>query len=400
MRILLISHTCQSRTEGQPKADCLARLGDVELRVLVPQRWKRYGRWREAEQPLSDRFEYEIGRVRWPWLGPAQSYLHWYPGLARVVREFEPDVIDLWEEPWSLVSVQACRVRDRHRPGARIVSETEQNINKRLPPPFEAFRRSTLRHADYAVGRSREAVEVLRAKGYTGPAEVVPNAVDVSRFRPLERAAARRALGLDGFIVGYVGRLVQAKGIADLIDALARTPQPMRLVLAGDGTDEADFRAQAEARGVADRVHWLGPRSPEQLPELFNACDVLALPSRTTPRWKEQFGRVLIEAQACGVPVIGSDSGGIPEVVGAGGLVVPERSPAALADAIRRLAADPAEARQLGRQGRQQVHDHCTWQRVAERMHAIYHKTLSHPPAPTTTATTANPPAHPNPIDA
>ncbi len=67
----------------------------------------------------------------------------------------------------------------------------------------------------------------------------------------------------------------------------------------------------------------------------MNAIDVFVLPSRTTPRWKEQFGRVIIEAQACGTPVIGSDSGAIPEVVGKGGWIVPERDPPGLANALR-----------------------------------------------------------------
>ncbi len=379
MRVLLISHTCQSQTEGQPRADRLARLPGVELCVLVPDRWKRYGQWREAAPPISEAFRYEVGRVRRPWVGPAQTYLHGYPGLKRLVREFEPDVIDLWEEPWSFVSVQAIRVRNRYWPAAKIVSETEQNIDKTLPPPFERFRRYTLRHADFVVGRSREAVEVVRRKGYAGPAAVVPNAVAVELFRPMGRSACRKQLGLDpdASIAGYVGRLVEAKGIADLIEALARQQRPSQLMLIGAGPDEAAFRALADRHGVADRVRFVGPKPLDELPDWMNALDVLVLPSRTTASWKEQFGRVLIEAQACRVPVIGSDSGGIPEVIGASGLVVPERDPAALAAALDRLAGDPDEAGRLGEVGYQQVHDGCTWERVAERMLQIYQQALA-----------------------
>src|ERR1700722_14746258 len=189
MRVLLISHTCQSITEGQPKAHALAALGDVNLRVLVPDRWRRYGQWRMAQPPGNAAFEFQMGRVRFPWVGPAQFYLHYYPELAKTLLEFKPDVIDLWEEPWGLVSVHACRLRRRLLPSAKIVSETEQNIDKRLPFPFERFRAYTLEQADYAVGRSHEAVEVLRKKGYTGRAEVVPNAVDAEMFQPLDRLA-------------------------------------------------------------------------------------------------------------------------------------------------------------------------------------------------------------------
>lgn len=379
MRVLLISHTSQSRTEGQPKAHHLGQIPGLELRVVVPDRWKHYGQWRLPDPPLSDTFGYEPARVRLPWLGPAQFYLHHYPDLARILADFKPDVIDLWEEPWALVSAQACRLRRRLCPTARIVSETEQNILKKLPPPFERIRAYTLKHADHAVARNTEAVGVLRAKGYRGAATVVPNGVDADLFRPLDRAACRAALDLTGFVVGYVGRLVDEKGLLDLVESLPDCPAQANLLFVGSGPLEADLRAAAQRLGVADRVRLLPARPLTELPTVMNAIDVLALPSRTTARWKEQFGRVLIEASACGTPIIGSRSGAIPDVVGQAGLTVPERDPRALAGAITQLAADPAAARHMGQEGRRQVEELYTWQRVAERMFAVYQSVLAGP---------------------
>jgi glycosyltransferase involved in cell wall biosynthesis len=376
MRILLISHTCQSRTEGQPKARCLAQLPGVELRVIVPRWWKHYGRWRAAELPAERDFDVDALDARWPWAGPAQFYLHWYPQLRRVLHEFRPDVIDLWEEPWGLVSAHACRLRNRICPAARIVSETEQNIDKTLPFPFERFRAYTLRNADYAVARNAEAVRVLRAKGYTGPAEVVPNAVDTQLFRPMDRDTCRSELGVRGFVVGYVGRLVEEKGLTDLVDALPACPPQVNAVFVGSGPLGDELIRRADHIGVGNRVRFIPGLPLDELPKVMNAFDLLALPSRTTPRWKEQFGRVLIEAQACGVPVVGSDSGAIPEVVGGGGVVVPERDPSALAAAINALAADAPHRARLAEIGRRQVEVNYTWERVARRMHAIYEKVL------------------------
>ena len=372
MRVLLISHTCQSRREGQPKAAHLGRLPGVELRVLVPDRWRDYGRWRGAETPLEDSFQFEVGRVRWPWSGPGQWYLHHYPDLAKTLREFQPDIIDLWEEPWGLVSAQTAWLRDRLVPHAQIVSETEQNLAKTLPPPFETFRSYTLRRARFVVGRSAEAVENIRAKGYRGPAAVVPNAVDTDLFRPLDREACRQALGLSGFVVGYVGRLVEEKGLDDMVDALARCPDDVNLLLVGSGEYQETLRARARARGLADRVRFLPSRPMDELPPVMNAVDALALPSRTTATWKEQFGRVIIEAQACETPVLGSDSGAIPDVIGAGGLIFPERDPAGLASAVMELRKAPERARTLGRIGRGQTEERYTWRRVAERMRDVY----------------------------
>ena len=380
MRVLLISHTCQSRREGQPKAAALSRLPGVELRVLVPHRWREYSLWRGAEPPLDASFEYQIGHVRWPWSGPGQWYMLWYPELAQILKEFQPDIIDLWEEPWGLVSAQTVWLRSRLVRHAKIISETEQNVAKKLPPPFESFRSYTLSHADFVIGRSAEAVENIRTKGYAGPASAVPNAVDTGLFQPMDRTECRRALGLSGFVAGYLGRLVEEKGLADMVAALALCPPEVNLVFAGSGAFQSALEAQAAALGLTGRVTFLPPRPQDDLPPLMNALDALVLPSRTTPRWKEQFGRVIIEAQACETPVIGSDSGAIPGVVGQGGLIFPEGNAEALAAAISALHSDPDAARERGRIGRRRVEECYTWARVAEQMWKIY-RDLSGQPA-------------------
>ena len=203
MRVLMIAQQMQVRNEGQPKAERLAAFPDIELKVLVPDRYYVDGKkLRRPDPPKRPGYSYHVEKVLWPWTGPGQWYLHWYPRLASVLRSFRPDVIDLWEEPWGLVSAHACRLRNQLLPATRIISETEQNIDKVLPFPFENFRRFTLRNADFVIGRNSEAVEITRRKGYRGPAAVVPNGVDVDLFKPLDRDAARQALGLSGFVCG------------------------------------------------------------------------------------------------------------------------------------------------------------------------------------------------------
>ena len=157
MKVLLISHTCQSRSEGQPRAHELANLPGLELTLLVPDRWKRYGDWRRAQTPIDADFRFVEGKIMWPSSGPGQTYLHWYPALPRLLKQIQPDIIDIWEEPWSLVAAQTCFWRDRVCSGAKIVAETEQNIDKKLPPPFENFRSYVLKRADTLVGRNAES---------------------------------------------------------------------------------------------------------------------------------------------------------------------------------------------------------------------------------------------------
>ena len=375
MKIVLIAHACQVSNEGQQRAEQLGRLPGIDLRVITPDRWYEYGAWRHSQIPLTPSYRLQVEKVRLPWSGPAQWYFHHYPKLGDTLKNFRPDVIDLWEEAWGLVSVHACWLRSRLLPSAKIVSETEANIPRTHPFPFKQFRSYTLRNTDYAVARQTEGVAVLRAKGYTGPVEVIGNAVDAERFRPLDREACKRTLGVSGFVAGYVGRLIEAKGLMDIIEALPKVPgSPVTLVFVGSGEFQAVLQRRVDELGLTARVRFFPPRKMTELPEVMNALDALLLVSRTTPTWKEQFGRVIIEAHACETPVIGSDSGAISEIIDRGGLTVREGNSEDIAAALSKLRDDPALAREMGRLGRRQVEELYTWKRVSERMRDIYLK--------------------------
>jgi glycosyltransferase involved in cell wall biosynthesis len=352
---------------------------DVQCRLLVPHRWNSYGIWQTPEASADARLDVQVGKVMWPWTGPCQWYLHWYRDLSLIFREYRPDVIHLWEEPWGLVTVQAARLRNRWLPATRLIVETEQNINKKLPFPFEWFRSVTLRNADFLVARSHEASAVARAKGYGGPWGVVGYGIDPNVFKSTDRGEARRAFGFSGFVIGYAGRLVTEKGLNDLVEALVTLPSHVNLVLVGTGPLRGDLERQAEALGVGARIRFIAPQRAADLSRLMNGLDAFALVSRTTARWKEQFGRVIIEAQACGVPVIGSDSGAIPKVVGPGGLIVRERSPHEIAAAILRVERDANLRNQLGRAGFAQVAEKYTWQHVSDCLLQIYQSVRRRP---------------------
>lgn len=334
--------------------------------------------------PRDPNYCYQAEEVRWPWLPGAQNYLHYYPHFARILREVRPDIIDLWEEPWGLVSAHACWLRDRVLPTARILSETEQNLNKKLPPPFEHFRRYVLRKADYLIGRSREAVEVARIKGYAGPARVVGNGVDPALFFPRDREACRSRLfpdwGAQEFLAIYVGRLVAEKGVEEMIHALQFAPPSVRLAFIGSGPMDSVIRAEASRKGVTDRIRLIPACPPQALVDYMAAADALILMSRTTQRWKEQFGRVIIEAQACGTPVIGSSSGAIPEVVGTGGLVVPEGDPKELGQALNRLVGESGLIEKLRGAALANAR-RFTWERIGVEMSSVYAE-LSKPRSP------------------
>jgi glycosyltransferase involved in cell wall biosynthesis len=171
------------------------------------------------------------------------------------------------------------------------------------------------------------------------PAErtlVLRNGVDLGLFCPRDRARARAALGIEGFTLLCVGSLIPRKGHDLVLEALAQLPD-CRLVIAGDGPRRAELEAFARRLGVGDRVRFLGETPHADLPDLYAAADVLLLPSS-----REGWANVLLEAMACGTPVVATDVNGTGEVVRsrAAGMLMPERTPQCLIETLGRLRAD------------------------------------------------------------
>jgi glycosyltransferase involved in cell wall biosynthesis len=147
--------------------------------------------------------------------------------------------------------------------------------------------------------------------------------------------------------------------------------------IVGAGPEQGRLTDLAQKLGLQERVR-LDPLIPStQMPALLAQWDALVLPSRTRPNWKEQFGRVLVEAMACGVPAVGSDSGELPNVIGDAGLVFPEGDVEALAAHLRALRDDPALRADLAARGRARALSGFTQQSVAEQTVAVYRAVLA-----------------------
>lgn len=273
------------------------------------------------------------------------------------VQGFSPDVVLVYGEEFSFILHQMMFVHHRLFPRAKLGFFTWNNLGivcgRRRWLKHWLWRR-TCRGTDFAVTGNSEGRRLLEDAGYPHHLITEPEiGVDETRFIPdhTRREAVRRELGLQGVVVGFVGRFTEAKGIIDLIDALAGCEPGIQVLLAGDGDLRDVLMARTSAAGL--RVHFTGNVSPEHMPDILRAMDCLVLPSRTTASWKEQFGLVLTEAMACGIPVVGSDSGAIPEVIGDAGIVFPEGDVMALRAALQQLVtSEPLRAR-LGQAGRE-----------------------------------------------
>ena len=347
----------------QRKAEEIARLG-VELTVLIPPAWgDRRGR-QAAERLYTDGYDLRVIPLRLN----GNFHLHYYPTLARELAALRPDVLHMDEEPYNLATWLALRAAGQA--GARATFFTWQNLYRRYPPPFSAMEQANYGRAAVAIAGSQDAAGVLRQKGYGGEIAVIPQfGVDPEAFAPCRDKPSGPAGGL---CIGYAGGLVHEKGVDLLLRAFATLGPRSSLLLAGEGEERAVLEQLAQDLGILERVTFLGRQASNSMAAFYNTLDVLVLPSRTQANWKEQFGRVLVEAMACQVPVVGSDSGEIPNVIGDGGLIFAEGDVQALGACLLRLANDAGLRQRLGERGRRRVLAHYTMGKIAEQTLAVY----------------------------
>ena len=359
LRVLSIAHTAVSRATGRLRYHPLADHADLDVHLVAPRHWDEFGRHSVCDPQDDPGITLHPMSVVFTRLPAVKWYLHFYPGLARLARKLRPDVIHLWEEPWSAVAMQAALFRGN----AALVLEVDQNILKRLPFPFEAMRRHVLRQTSLILSRSRQAEEVVRACGYTGPVRTIGYGVDTEVFYP-----ARDNLAKDPsrpLRIGYAGRIIEEKGLDDVLDALACANHKAQLAILGEGPYLGQLKQRVQALGLEDRVSFRGWGGPEDVAQFYRNADCSILMTRTTGDVKEQFGRAIIESQGCGVPVIGSTCGAIPEVTGKGGWIINERDHAALARLIDHLAGHREELKERGKAGLANVSRRFTYETVA-----------------------------------
>lgn len=202
-----------------------------------------------------------------------------------------------------------------------------------------------LGNADKVIFVSNALLNKAKSLSYSGTnAVVIPNGIDPKIFKPLDKEKIKRELGLNKKVVGYVGNLKYVKRadkFSEIFENIA-LKQEVEFLVVGDG--ELRENVEKECRQKSLKVKFLGRVPNDEVPYYMNAMDVMILPSRN-----EGFGAVIIEAQACGVPVVGSSNGGIPEAIGDGGMAVEEGEDfeKRFADAVVELLKNPINSSYL-----------------------------------------------------
>lgn len=370
MRLLIV--TSQFPIAGEPNRGRpiyqtvreLSRLAQV--RVISPV--ASYPRWAQPRSYLyraSDEHHSvpgcDVEYVRYPAL-PAVSRPFNGRLCARAIaapmRAFAPDlVLSYWLYPDAYGAMLAAR-----RIGAPLVVGARGSDLRVRDAVSRRLTRPVLRAARRLLVVSEDLGRVAERDYGADPDRIraIPNGCDAAIFHPADRAGARRALDLpaDAEVVTYVGRLVPEKGLRELLIAAGqlRASRPrLQLVLVGEGPMHAELAALAAAGDLP--VRFAGTRPPAEVARWMCASDLVTLPS-----YSEGHPNVLVEALACGRPVVATPVGGIPEVVdAASGVLVPARDPAALAEgldqALERDWDEAALARRFSRDWRQVAQD-------------------------------------------
>lgn len=394
-RRLAVVGATYANEEPRKKIASLAK--HFELTCLTSDRYTGYGlENRLADQPTPTSYQL----VGLPALGQPDSTTRYVlRGLGEALRRAKPEIVLVETEPWAWLRWQTWW--HARRLGYKVCFGEFSWENVRRPGLkgrlLSIIYRLAAWTADFVIGGNDDAGRFFLEKGL--PRErllVAPQlGVDESVFRPADKTlkAKRRAdLGLPGeaFLVGFSGRLLGMKGVPDLIEAMERLrAQPGRetvqLALLGPG------EIGPLLGGRTAKPDWLHVRpacSHAEMAHFIQALDLFVLPSREWNRhghqWREQFGHVLIEAMACGVPVLGSSCGAIPSVLGNPAQIFPEGDVTRLTEMLRSYAQDPALREETVRRQIHRVRENYTNDVLARHWADFLLRTA--PPAPRSAA--------------
>lgn len=294
--------------------------------------------------------------------------------LRDILRGGNWDMVHLFQDAYILPAFQPAYWTP---PNVPLVFFANQNLVKNYVPPFSWMERYCVDRCAGWIGCGETVLEALKQKGYgRKPHRRIGYGVDTEAFHPDKdmRERTRRHLGWDDSVpvVAFLGRLTPEKGIDLLTSVLGKLRVPWRALFIGNGPMRE--RLEQWSKNFADQVRIVSVRHDE-VPAYLNAADILCAPSQTAPNWREQFGRMIIEAFATGAAVVGSNSGEIPYVIGDAGFIVQENDEAAWVETLERLLTDDALRSEFGQRGRTRALEHFAWPVIA-RAHIDFFEEL------------------------
>ncbi|TAE60316.1 MAG: glycosyltransferase family 4 protein [Nostocales cyanobacterium] len=388
MKILVASHTYIVDLNCE-KLRALAKLEPgIEVTVVVPKKWQPGGVQNKIiETEYRDEGNFKIVPIS-NFSQNHQGLLTFGADLIGLLNKFLPDILHVEQGSRGLAYTQMILLNQLLGLKAKNVFFTWWNLPYELKLPVALLEKYNLNHSHGIISGNQDGADILRQRGYTGKIKVLPQlGVDETLFtpQPQPELAAKFGIQENEFVVGFVGRFVPEKGLLTLLKALVNIKdKPWKLLLLGRGDLKAELIKIATENNITEKVIFVESVPHDEVANYINLMNTLVLPSETTYKfktltavgWKEQFGHVLIEAMACKVPVIGSDSGEIPYVIGDAGLIFPEGDDQALASCLLQLMENPDLAKNLGEKGYEKAMLKYTNKAVAKQQYEFYQELM------------------------
>jgi glycosyltransferase involved in cell wall biosynthesis len=373
IKILVISHSSVVGSY-QAKLDLLTRYDGITVDLIVPPSWNEGGRKVEAETQRYSSFKtHVIPAYR---LNHIASYFYHPFQLRRVISEVKPSLIYIEEEPWSVAAWQA--VREGMKLRVPVVFFTWENNWRSYKWISEKILRYVLNKVSGAVAGNKDAELFLKQRSFSKHIINLPQyGVDLKQFQKHE-AGVCEGLTLKKPVIAYIGRLEREKGVHILLEAMVKVSSKCNLLVIGNGSIKPELISLTEKLNLLPRTQFVDAVPHQEIAKYLSCVDILVLPSLTTSTWKEQFGRILVEAMACGVPVIGSNSGAIAEVIGDAGVIFREGNSGDLAERISILLNNPPLRAEYGLVGKKRVEMNYTNGKISHRLYEYFSKIISH----------------------
>lgn len=382
IKVLIIDQTGVLASERK-KYEELSRFQDLAITVLVPKQWRFNFRQFNFEEGPKRQYKIIPLPVAFPGYGHRSFFLN---SFRKILKNLQPDFIHLFQEPYSFFAGQTVLARNLFLPKAKIIFITWQNLYFENYPfvfskLYSFIEKRTFKNSICATPITQSAHQVLTKKGFRNKSHVLNWGINLDFFKKQDPDELRKQLHIeDRFVVGYAGRFVEEKGILDLLKATAPLDDDIALLLVGDGPIKPEIENLARESNIKNRVIIVNSLSNSEMSLYINCMDVLVLPSRDCKYWKEQLGKVILEAMACEVPVVGSDSGEIPYVINDSGMIFKSGNYLELRDKISLIKSNGNDIQQLIRKAKERVHAIYSWKTIAKNLHNLYGELMQTPP--------------------
>lgn len=379
MNVIIISHTYIIKT-NRKKWLTLARLyPEINLKVIFPQKWRGTLSSYNDNLDLNENLPNCTFHPLKVFFGDNEVKYFYKPNdLIKIFKSFKPALVHVEQGDNSLSYLESIILSKLFNKKARFCFFTWVNWHHNFSLKYKIFwkliEKINLKSSSGAFVGNVGAKQILESKKFKSQMCVLPQlGVDTNQFFPNESQPKDK-------IIGFAGRLVPEKGILTLVNAFSRiadSAPEWKLFILGNGPYEEHLKDYVRIKSLVNKVIFHPSVPHEEIANKIQKFSIFVLPSFDTDEWKEQFGHVIIEAMACGVPVIGSDAGEIPNVIEDAGLIFNQKKSLDLARCMKLLIEDSSKRDYYGKAGLNKVKEKYSNEVIAAKTYSFWQKLLN-----------------------